>query len=224
MNIEAKNLSKIYGDGENRVVALDHANLEIVSSDFNSIMGPSGSGKSTLLHLLSGLDKPSSGSLTYDGKDIYSYSDKELSAFRRKRIGFIFQQFNLLPVLTAKENIIMPLLLDKQKPDEAYLKQLTELLGIQGRLEHLPHELSGGQQQRVAIARALIAKPDVIFADEPTGNLDSKSGGEVMELLQNVWKKMGKALVVITHDSRIARMADRQFQIVDGVLTEVTAK
>ena len=189
-----------------------------------SAMGPSGSGKSTLLHLLSGLDKPSSGSLTYNGKDIYSYSDKELSAFRRKRIGFIFQQFNLLPVLTAKENIIMPLLLDKQKPDEAYLKQLTELLGIQGRLEHLPHELSGGQQQRVAIARALIAKPDVIFADEPTGNLDSKSGGEVMELLQNVWKKMGKALVVITHDSRIARMADRQFQIVDGVLTEVTAK
>ena len=178
MNIEAKNLSKIYGDGENRVVALDRANLEIVSSDFISIMGPSGSGKSTLL----------------------------------------------LPVLTAKENIIMPLLLDKQKPNEAYLKQLTELLGIQGRLEHLPHELSGGQQQRVAIARALIAKPDVIFADEPTGNLDSKSGGEVMELLQNVWKKMGKALVVITHDSRIARMADRQFQIVDGVLTEVTAK
>ena len=224
MNIEAKNLSKIYGDGENRVVALDHANLEIVSSDFISIMGPSGSGKSTLLHLLSGLDKPSSGSLTYDGKDIYSYSDKELSAFRWKRIGFIFQQFNLLPVLTAKENIIMPLLVDKQKPDEAYLKQLTELLGIQGRLEHLPHELSGGQQQRVAIARALIAKPDVIFADEPTGNLDSKSGGEVMELLQNVWKKMGKALVVITHDSRIARMADRQFQIVDGVLAEVTAK
>ena len=142
----------------------------------------------------------------------------------RRSISMIFQQFNLLPVLTAKENIIMPLLLDKQKPDEAYLKQLTELLGIQGRLEHLPHELSGGQQQRVAIARALIAKPDVIFADEPTGNLDSKSGGEVMELLQNVWKKMGKALVVITHDSRIARMADRQLQIVDGVLTEVTAK
>ena len=207
------------------VLVPDESFAELSVSSFIVIcMGPSGSGKSTLLHLLSGLDKPSSGSLTYDGKDIYSYSDKELSAFRRKRIGFIFQQFNLLPVLTAKENIIMPLLLDKQKPDEAYLKQLTELLGIQGRLEHLPHELSGGQQQRVAIARALIAKPDVIFADEPTGNLDSKSGGEVMELLQNVWKKMGKALVVITHDSRIARMADRQFQIVDGVLTEVTAK
>ena len=222
--LETKDLRKIYGSGENEVRALDGVSISIEEGEFVAVVGTSGSGKSTLLHLISGLDKPSSGSLTYDGKDIYSYSDKELSAFRRKRIGFIFQQFNLLPVLTAKENIIMPLLLDKQKPDEAYLKQLTELLGIQGRLEHLPHELSGGQQQRVAIARALIAKPDVIFADEPTGNLDSKSGGEVMELLQNVWKKMGKALVVITHDSRIARMADRQFQIIDGVLTEVTAK
>lgn len=222
--LETKDLRKIYGSGENEVRALDGVSISIEEGEFVAVVGTSGSGKSTLLHLISGLDKPSSGSLTYDGKDIYSYSDKELSAFRRKRIGFIFQQFNLLPVLTAKENNIMPLLLDKQKPDEAYLKQLTELLGIQGRLEHLPHELSGGQQQRVAIARALIAKPDVIFADEPTGNLDSKSGGEVMELLQNVWKKMGKALVVITHDSRIARMAERQFQIVDGVLTEVTAK
>ena len=222
--LETKDLRKIYGSGENEVRALDGVSISIEEGEFVAVVGTSGSGKSTLLHLISGLDKPSSGSLTYDGKDIYSYSDKELSAFRRKRIGFIFQQFNLLPVLTAKENIIMPLLLDKQKPDEAYLKQLTELLGIQGRLEHLPHELSGGQQQRVAIARALIAKPDVIFADEPTGNLDSKSGGEVMELLQNVWKKMGKALVVIPHDSRIARMAERQFQIVDGVLTEVTAK
>ena len=222
--LETKDLRKIYGSGENEVRALDGVSISIEEGEFVAVVGTSGSGKSTLLHLISGLDKPSSGSLTYDGKDIYSYSDKELSAFRRKRIGFIFQQFNLLPVLTAKENIIMPLLLDKQKPDEAYLKQLTELLGIQGRLEHLPHELSGGQQQRVAIARALISKPDVIFADEPTGNLDSKSGGEVMELLQNVWEKMGKALVVITHDSRIARMADRQFQIVDGLLAEVTAK
>ena len=224
MNIEAKELSKIYGSGESRVVALDNVNLEIASNDFISIMGPSGSGKSTLLHLLSGLDKPTSGSLTYDGKDIYGLNDKELSAFRRQRIGFIFQQFNLLPVLTAKENIIMPLLLDKKQPDEAYLKQLTDLLGIRDRLTHLPYELSGGQQQRVAIARALIAKPDIIFADEPTGNLDSKSGGEVMGMLENIWKKMGKALVVITHDSRIARMADRQFVIVDGVLSEVTAK
>ena len=192
MNIEAKNLSKIYGDGENRVVALDHANLEIVSSDFISIMGPSGSGKSTLLHLLSGLDKPSSGSLTYDGKDIYSYSDKELSAFRRKRIGFIFQQFNLLPVLTAKENIIMPLLLDKQKPDEAYLKQLTELLGIQGRLEHLPHELSGGQQQRVAIARALIAKPDVILLMSLREIWTAKAAAKSWNCFKMYGKRWGK--------------------------------
>lgn len=224
MNIEAKGLSQIYGSGEGRVVALDKVNLEIASSDFISVMGPSGSGKSTLLHLLSGLDRPTSGSLTYDGKAIYSFNDKELSAFRRQRIGFIFQQFNLLPVLTAKENIIMPLLLDKKQPDEVYLKNLTDLLGISGRLTHLPHELSGGQQQRVAIARALIAQPDIIFADEPTGNLDSKSGGEVMEMLQSIWKKMGKTLVIITHDSRIARMADRQFVIVDGVLSEVTAR
>ena len=218
MNIEAKNLSKIYGDGENRVVALDRANLEIVSSDFISIMGPSGSGKSTLLHLISGLDKPSSGSLTYDGKDIYSYSDKELSAFRRKRIGFIFQQFNLLPVLTAKENIIMPLLLDKQKPNEAYLKQLTELLGIQGRLEHLPHELSGGQQQRVAIARALIAKPDVIFADEPTGNLDRKNSEEIVSLLKDFNRILGQTILLVTHDEGAALEADRMIMIEDGVI------
>lgn len=224
MRIEAKELSKIYGAGENQVVALDHVNLEIASSDFISIMGPSGSGKSTLLHLLSGLDKPTSGSLSYDGKDIYKLSDKELSAFRRQRIGFIFQQFNLLPVLTAKENIIMPLLLDKKQPDEAYLTRIAQLLGIEDRLSHLPHELSGGQQQRVAIARALIAKPDIIFADEPTGNLDSKSGGEVMDMLHGIWKRMGKTLVIITHDSRIAHMADRQFMIVDGVLSEVTAQ
>lgn len=180
MVIEGKELSKIYGSGENRVVALDKASLIITPGDLISIMGPSGSGKSTLLHLLSGLDQPTSGTLTYDGKDIYSLSDKELSAFRRRRVGFIFQQFHLLPVLTARENIIMPLLLDKRQPDEGYLEHLTELLGISDRLSHLPHELSGGQQQRVAIARALITKPDVIFADEPTGNLDSKSGGEVM--------------------------------------------
>ena len=218
MNIEAKNLSKIYGDGENRVVALDHANLEIVSSDFISIMGPSGSGKSTLLHLLSGLDKPSSGSLTYDGKDIYSYSDKELSAFRRKRIGFIFQQFNLLPVLTAKENIIMPLLLDKQKPDEAYLKQLTELLGIQGRLEHLPHELSGGQQQRVAIARALASEAPVILADEPTGNLDEDTAQDITDILKESAHKMNKCVVVVTHSNELAKQADVVFRLKKGEL------
>ena len=220
MIIEARELSKIYGSGESRVVALDKADLKIGQGDFLSIIGPSGSGKSTLLHLLSGLDRPTSGLLSYGGRDIYSFHDKELSAFRRRRIGFIFQQFNLLPVLTARENIIMPLLLDKKQPDEAYLRKLTELLGIQKRLNHLPHELSGGQQQRVAIARALAAQPDIIFADEPTGNLDSKSGGEVMELLCNIRRELDKTLVVITHDSRIAKMADRQFVIVDGILSE----
>lgn len=224
MNIKAKELSKIYGSGESQVVALDKVNLEITANDFISIMGPSGSGKSTLLHLLSGLDKPTSGSLTYNGKDIYNFADRELSAFRRQRIGFIFQQFNLLPVLTAKENIIMPLLLDKKQPDETYLKQLTDLLGIGSRMSHLPHELSGGQQQRVAIARALIARPDIIFADEPTGNLDSKSGSEVIEIMKDIWHEMGKTLVIITHDSSIARMANRQFVIVDGVLTEVMVR
>ncbi len=223
MIIEAKALTKLYGRGENKVIALNQANLTITSNHFISIMGPSGSGKSTLLHLISGLDTPSSGTVTFDGKNIYETGDKELSAFRRRKIGFIFQQFNLLPVLTAKENIIMPLLLDKQQPDEAYLKKITDFLGISNRLFHLPSELSGGQQQRVAIARALIAKPDIVFADEPTGNLDSKSGNEVMEMLTEVWKKFGKALVIISHDTRIAQMAERQFAIVDGVLSEVTA-
>ena len=202
-------------------MALDRASFQIMPGDFISITGPSGSGKSTLLHLLSGLDQPTSGRLTYDDQDIYSLSDRERSALRRRSIGFVFQQFHLLPVLTARENILMPLLLDKKQPNEAYLEQLTQLLGIGSRLTHLPHELSGGQQQRVAIARALIAQPDVIFADEPTGNLDSRSGGEVMEMLRAIHEKMEKTLVIITHDNRMAGMANRQFSIVDGVLTEV---
>lgn len=221
MYIEAKELSKIYDQGEGQVVALDKASLQIAEGDFISIIGPSGSGKSTLLHLLSGLDRPSAGSLTYDGQEIYQLKDRELAAFRRRRIGFIFQQFNLLPVLTAQENILLPLLLDKKRPDEAWLRQLTGLLGLSERLQHLPHELSGGQQQRVAIARALIAQPEVVFADEPTGNLDSKSGGEVMTMLLDIWRRLGKSLVVITHDSRIAQMAPRRLEIVDGKLTEV---
>ena len=223
MLIKAKKLSKVYGSGENQVVALDKVDLTVAPGDFISIIGPSGSGKSTLLHLLSGLDHPTSGSLTYDGQEIYTLPDKELSAFRRRQMGFIFQQFNLLPVLTARENILMPLLLDKKQPDEGYLSQLAELLGIQNRLDHLPHELSGGQQQRVAIARALIARPEVIFADEPTGNLDSKSGGEVMDMLKSIRDRMGKTLVIITHDNRIAAMADRRLTIMDGVLSEVAA-
>ena len=223
MLIKAKKLSKVYGSGENQVVALDKVDLTVAPGDFISIIGPSGSGKSTLLHLLSGLDHPTSGSLTYDGQEIYTLPDKELSAFRRRQMGFIFQQFNLLPVLTARENILMPLLLDKKQPDEGYLSQLAELLGIRNRLDHLPHELSGGQQQRVAIARALIAQPEVIFADEPTGNLDSKSGGEVMDMLKSIRDRTGKTLVIITHDNRIAAMADRRLTIMDGVLSEVAA-
>ena len=222
MFIEAKKLSKVYGSGENQVVALHEANLKLEPGDFVSIMGPSGSGKSTLLHLLSGLDRPTSGSLLYDGQDIYGFGDKKLSAFRRRRIGFIFQQFHLLPVLTARENILMPLLLDKKQGEGVYLSQLAERLGIGDRLDHLPHELSGGQKQRVAIARALISGPDIIFADEPTGNLDSKSGGEVMEMLCSIREKMNKTLVVITHDPRIAKMANRRFTIIDGELSEVS--
>lgn len=221
MQIQVNNISKIYGAGESKVTALKAASMTIFDGDFISIMGPSGSGKSTLLHIISGLDNPTSGTVLYDNIDIHNGSDKMLSAFRRKKIGFIFQQFNLLPVLTARENIIMPLLLDKKKPDENYLQELSSLLGLKNRLAHLPNELSGGQQQRVAIARALIAKPDIIFADEPTGNLDSKSGSEVMNMLCSIREKMNKTLVVITHDSRIAEMADRRFTIIDGELSEV---
>lgn len=221
MIIKAKQLSKIYGSNNNKVIALNNVNLEINSGEFVSVIGPSGSGKSTLLHILSGLDNPTSGQVLLDDKDIYKHSEKELSALRRKSFGFVFQQFNLLPVLTASENISMPVLLDKKQPDKGYLNEISSLLGIADRLNHLPHELSGGQQQRVAIARALIAKPDIIFADEPTGNLDSKSGSEVMNLLIKTSKQFGKTLVVITHDDRIAKLADRKISIIDGVLMEV---
>lgn len=221
MQIKVNDISKVYGTNENKVTALKAASMTIFEGDFISIMGPSGSGKSTLLHIISGLDNPTSGTVLYDNTDIHNGSDKTLSAFRRQKIGFIFQQFNLLPVLTARENIIMPLLLDKKKPDEIYLQELSSLLGLENRLSHLPNELSGGQQQRAAIAKALIAKPDIIFADEPTGNLDSKNGNEVMKMLCNIRKKMNKTLVVITHDPRVAEMADRQFTIIDGELSEV---
>lgn len=220
MDITVNEITKVYGTAENRVTALKPASMEIHKGDFISIMGPSGSGKSTLLHIISGLDSPTAGMVTYDRTDIHHGSDKELSAFRRRKIGFVFQQFHLLPVLTARENILMPLLLDKVRPDEGHLMQIAGFLGLQDRLSHLPHELSGGQQQRVAIARALIADPGVIFADEPTGNLDSKSGGEVMEMLCEIQKKLDKTLIVITHDKQLAGMAQRRFTIVDGKLRE----
>ena len=224
MRIVATDLTKRYGTGENQVIALHKANLEIQARDFISIVGPSGSGKSTLLHLISGLDYPTEGVVEYDGQNIHQGKDAVLSAFRRRRIGFIFLKFHLIPVLTARENIIMPLLLDHRQVDEGYFKQITQFLGLEHRLTHLPSELSGGQQQRVAIARALIAKPDVIFADEPTGNLDSQSGREVMDLLASVHREFGKTIVVITHDDRIAQMAERKFSIVDGILSEVSRR
>lgn len=224
MEIQVRNITKHYGSGENTVTALREVNLTIREKDFISMIGPSGSGKSTLLHIVSGLDRPTSGTVVYGETDVHKGNDKALSAFRRRKIGFIFQQFNLLPVLTARENIVMPLLLDGRQPDEDYLQELAGLLGISERLTHLPGELSGGQQQRVAIARALIARPDIIFADEPTGNLDSVSGGEVMDMLKQINRGLGKTLVVITHDDRIARMADRRFRIVDGVLSEVMSE
>ena len=224
MRIVATDLTKRYGTGENQVIALHKANLEIQARDFIPIVGPSGSGKSTLLHLISGLDYPTEGVVEYDGQNIHQGKDAVLSAFRRRRIGFIFQKFHLIPVLTARENIIMPLLLDHRQVDEGYFKQITQFLGLEHRLTHLPSELSGGQQQRVAIARALIAKPDVIFADEPTGNLDSQSGREVMDLLASVHREFGKTIVVITHDDRIAQMAERKFSIVDGILSEVSRR
>ncbi|MEI3613529.1 ABC transporter ATP-binding protein [Pseudogracilibacillus sp. SO30301A] len=221
MSLRTEGLTKIYGKGQNEVIALNNATIAINKGEFVSIIGPSGSGKSTLLHLLSGIDHSTKGKVFIDEKDLYALNEKELSAFRRRSFGFIFQQFNLVPILTAEENISMPVLLDRKQPDNEYLTELSELLGIKDRLTHLPHELSGGQQQRVAIARALIAKPDIIFADEPTGNLDSKSGSEVMKLLISTSKQLGKTLIVITHDEKIARLADRQFSITDGYIQEV---
>lgn len=220
MELQAENLSKIYGDDNAKVVALNHTNWTIKEGEFISIIGPSGSGKSTLLHAISGLDAPSEGHVLVDGEDLYSKSDAELSRFRRTRFGFVFQQFNLIPILSAQENVELPVLLDKQQPDKEYLKNICEMLNISERLNHFPHQLSGGQQQRIAIARALIAKPDIIFADEPTGNLDTKSSHDVMELLTKTTKKMGKTLVVITHDPNIASLADRKVSIIDGVLSE----
>ena len=222
MNIlSVRNLKKYYNTGENTVKALDGVDLDICRGEFLAIVGTSGSGKSTLLHMLGGLDNPTSGEVIIDGKDMSGLSRDELTIYRRRKIGFVFQQFNLLPVLTAQENIVMPLLLAKEQPDLGYMTKIVKFLGIEDRMIHLPNELSGGQQQRVAIARALIAKPDIIFADEPTGNLDSKSGCEVMKILRSLWSEMGKTLVIITHDPHVAEMAERQFMIVDGKIAEV---
>lgn len=217
--IEVKNLSKIYGSGEAEVKALKNINLNIEQGEFVAIVGPSGSGKSTLLHLLGGVDKPSSGEVIIKGESIYKLREKELSILRRRKLGFVFQFFNLISVLTAEENIEMPVLLDNGKIDKNYMNELLKLLGLEERRNHHPSELSGGQQQRVSIGRALANKPSIILADEPTGNLDSKNSKEVLELLKYCAKKYNQTLILITHDINIAKSADRVITIEDGQIT-----
>ena len=214
--LEAKDLCKYYGSGENRVKAVDHVNLEIPQGIFLSIVGKSGSGKSTLLHLLGALDTPTSGEIRINDKKISDFSEEELAVIRRREIGFIFQDFNLVPSLTVWENIVLPLGLDHRRVDEKYVADIIKTLGMEGKKGNLPNTLSGGQQQRTAIARAIAAKPSIILADEPTGNLDSKTGDEVIALLKLSAKKYGQTLVVITHDEDIAQMADRTIVIEDG--------
>lgn len=214
--LKAEHLVKTYGSGETAVKALDDVSLEVSKGEFVAIVGQSGSGKSTLLHMLGAMDYPDSGTLTVDGEDVFSMNDDALAQYRRRKAGFVFQFFNLLPVMTAKENILIPLSLDGQKADEAYLNEIAETMGIADRLSHYPHQLSGGQQQRVAIARAMISKPAVILADEPTGNLDSASGNEILSLLKTTIKKYDQTLILITHDMNVAEKADRIITIKDG--------
>lgn len=211
-----KELCKTYGNGEARVDALKHVNLTFNQGEFVAIVGASGSGKSTLLHTMAGLDNPTKGNIIIDNQDIYTLDADSLAIFRRRKIGFVFQSFNLVPVLTLEENIQLPVLLDHQKIHTDYLNELLELLGLKDRKDHLPSQLSGGQQQRAAIARALIYKPSIIFADEPTGNLDKKNSKEVMELLKLSSKKYKQTLVIVTHDLEIASAADRIITLSDG--------
>jgi len=217
--LKVENLSKIYGKGDNKVEALKNINLSINKGEFTAIVGASGSGKSTLLHLLGGLDRPTDGGVIIDGESIYKYNEEKLAIFRRRKVGFVFQFFNLIPVLDVEENIALPALMDNNKVDKDYLNEVVELLGLKERKHHLPSELSGGQQQRVSIGRALLNKPSIILADEPTGNLDSKTSKEVIELLKFTAKKYSQTLILITHDINIASMADRVITIQDGEIT-----
>ncbi len=214
--LKIENLSKVYGKGENKVEALKNINLSINKGEFVAIVGASGSGKSTLLHLIGGLDRPTDGRIIIDGESIYEYKEEKLAIFRRRKIGFVFQFFNLIPVLDVEENIALPALLDNDKVDKSYLEEIIELLGLKDRRKHLPSELSGGQQQRVSIGRALLNRPSLVLADEPTGNLDSKNSKEVIELLKFTARKYNQTLILITHDINIASMADRVITIEDG--------
>lgn len=218
--LQTKDLCKYYGKNENRVNAVNHTNLAIQKGEFAAIVGKSGSGKSTLLHLLGGLDYPDSGEVFIGGKSIFTLNDDELSAFRRRKIGFIFQAYNLISSINVWENIILPIGLDNRKADISFIGDIIHVLGLDEKKNNMPNTLSGGQQQRVAIARALAAKPDIILADEPTGNLDSRTSLEVMSLLKLSVKKYGQTLLMITHDEELAQMADRILMIEDGVLIE----
>ncbi|MFC4601765.1 ABC transporter ATP-binding protein [Cohnella hongkongensis] len=216
--ISADGLSKHYGTGSTQVVALSQVSFQIGQGEFVAVVGASGSGKSTLLHLLGGLDKPSGGDVHIDGENLYSLKEKERAVFRRRKIGFIFQSYNLIPVLNVEENIQLPLLLDHRQPDKAYINNLIHTLGLHDRRKHLPSELSGGQQQRVAIGRALAYRPAIILADEPTGNLDSANGREVIELLKLAVRQYHQTVIIITHDMNIAAEADRVLHLQDGRL------
>lgn len=216
MLLETKDLCKYYGSGDNLVKAIDHTTMTIQRGEFTAIVGRSGSGKSTLLHMLGALDRPDSGKVLIEGKSVFDLKDEELAVFRRRKIGFIFQNYNLIPSLNVWENIVLPMGLDKKKVDHTFVKDLTERIGIADKLKSLPNTLSGGQQQRAAIARALAAKPAIILADEPTGNLDSRTELEVISLLKSCVNEYGQTLVMITHDETIAQMADRVLVIEDG--------
>lgn len=214
--VEMRGVTKIYGEKENQVLALHNIDLDIEKGSVVSVVGASGSGKSTLLNIMGGVDTPSDGTVYVDGKEITKYNDDELSIFRRRKVGFIFQAYHLIPVLTVEENIKMPVLLDHRKPDKEYIDHIIEILGLTDRRKHLPNQLSGGQQQRAAIARALANSPSLVLADEPTGALDSKNGQEVMDLLMKSVHDIGQTLVIITHNMDLAREADRIVKIKDG--------
>lgn len=217
MNIlETRNLKKYYGKEDTLVKALDGVDLNVEDGEFVAIVGTSGSGKSTLLHMLGGLDRPTSGTVIVDGKDIFSLKDEALTIFRRRRIGFVFQSFNLVPVLTVRENIVLPIQLDGGRVDENYVGHVVTALGLEKKLDNLPGQLSGGQQQRVAIARALAAKPAILLADEPTGNLDSRTSQDVLSLMKVTGRKFAQTMVMITHNEEIAQLADRIVRIEDG--------
>lgn len=218
--LEVKSISKTYGSGESAVHALKDATFSVPKGEFVAIVGESGSGKSTLLNMVGALDTPSSGKVFIDGKNIFAMKDSNLTIFRRRNIGFIFQGFNLIPELSVEQNIIFPLLLDYQKPDKKYLEELLTVLNLKERRHHLPSQLSGGQQQRVAIGRALITRPSLILADEPTGNLDTQNSSEVIALLKEAAKKYEQTIVMITHSRSISQTADRILQVSDGVLTD----